>query len=199
MIPLDWEMTEPYNPKIESITFSDLPQFAMEELDRARRELAEVPDPTLFNFLIDDSHLNFEGQNSKALFAELSAAVPNGRNVVYIIKPVDEGSTAIGLIRTLFEESKKSKDGRSRDNRRLSPCLYVSSSSKMATRMKEHLGSGSRLTYALKLLEWLPMDDFPIQLTCALYPLGTPATVIRALEDALWDRLQPMFGRKGPR
>lgn len=185
--------------QVASISFSDLAQFAMEELDQARRELAEVPAPALFDFQIVGSHHDLGSEGFAALMRDLRAAVPKGSTVIYALRPLDGRDDTIELVHTLFETSKTQKGWRSRDNQRLSPWLYVGSSRNITKRIKEHLGFGSETTYALKLSAWLPLDDFPLELTCAVYPEGLSATVISALEDALWERLKPMFGRKGSR
>ncbi len=69
----------------------------------------------------------------------------------------------------------------------------------MSVRLREHIGFCSKSTYSLKLSEWYPAEPYPLQLMCAVYPVGTAQKVIGALEDALWDRMNPMFGRKGSR
>ena len=65
-------------------------------------------------------------------------------------------------------------------------------------RFKEHIGYGAKSTYALHLSHWA--QDFPyLELTChyAQYQEGTAQNLLQALEDALWEKKTPMFGRKG--
>lgn len=76
-------------------------------------------------------------------------------------------------------------------------CLYVGSSRSLATRFRDHLGFGAKGTYALQLVHWAPALALPLEFVCAKYAEDTPAEVIAALEDALWDTKRPMFGRKG--
>ena len=76
-------------------------------------------------------------------------------------------------------------------------CLYVGSSRSLATRFRDHLGFGPKGTYALQLVHWAPQLSLQLEFVCARYAEDTPAEVIAALEDTLWDARRPMFGRKG--
>ena len=76
-------------------------------------------------------------------------------------------------------------------------CFYVGSSQTVAKRFAEHLGYGSKKTYALQLLHWARPIGLRVKLTCAKYPNCTPYSVLQALEDTLWDNKAPMFGRQG--
>lgn len=179
--------------------FTGLREFAIAELDRAKADLESISEPELtMDFHVDGRHMVEDDIEVTTLLEAISSAIPRGSTTVYCISPHDAGDAA-EVIRDFFLETKRKRDGRSRDNKRLSTVLYVGSSRKMATRMREHLGFCSRSTYALKLSEWYPAAELPLRLTCAVYPPETSATVTAALEDALWERLCPMFGRKGAR
>lgn len=185
-------------PAAEISPFADLKDFAMRELERARSDLASAPDPSLSVFEIDIGHF-VQGEACNTLRREIAAAIPVGAVTIYYIRPRLVGGETLARIQTRFVESRRGKDGRSRVNGRQSDILYVGSSRKMSVRMREHLGFCSPSTYALKLSDWYPPEDLPLQLFCAIYPPGISATLIGAPEDALWERLQPMFGRKGAR
>lgn len=179
--------------------FTGLRDFAINELDRARSDLQSVGEPKVCRFRIDGSHLIKASTELAALLAEVEIAIPRGEIAIYYLQSIDTNEEAIALIRAFFAETKQKGDGRSRDNKRNSNVLYVGSSRKMTTRLREHVGFCSRSTYALKLSNWYPAVELPLQLICAAYSANTSATVIGALEDALWERLQPMYGRKGSR
>ncbi|MEA1071746.1 hypothetical protein [Sphingomonas sp. LY160] len=179
--------------------FTGLRDFAVNELDRARGDLQRVGEPEVFRFRIDGTHLVRGSAALASLLAKVELSVPRSAIAIYYLQPVDTNEDAIALIGVFFAETKQKGDGRSRDNKRNSDVLYAGSSRKMSTRVREHLGFCSRSTYALKLSEWYPAADLPLQLVCAVYPARTSAMVIGSLEDALWERLRPMYGRKGAR
>lgn len=76
-------------------------------------------------------------------------------------------------------------------------CFYVGSSQTVAKRFSEHLGYGAARTYALQLIHWAHPLQLSLQFVCAKYSDSTPYTIVQALEDALWESKQPMFGRQG--
>lgn len=180
--------------------FAGLCGFAIAELDAAKSDLARIGDPEVtIEFAIDGRHVVEGDREVNDLLNAITTAIPKGSVTLYCIAPSDAGEGADQVIRDFFTESKRKGDGRSRNNQRLSNVLYVGTSRKMATRTKEHLGFCSRSTYGLKLSEWYPAADLPLRLTCSVFLPGTSGTVVAALEDALWERLKPMFGRKGAR
>ena len=170
----------------------------MGELDRAREDLMTVGAPAVHRFVIDHRHYDRAGPEWSDLYARVRGAIPNGKIAIYLLRTQDPDEGVQPFIRDYFVETKVTGDGRSRNNDRLSATLYVGSSRKMAVRLREHLGFCSRKTYALKLSDWYPAEELPIELVCATYGDET-STVVASLEDALWEQLQPMFGRKGAR
>jgi hypothetical protein len=107
-------------------------------------------------------------------------------------------------IRTAFSTAKAKKDGRAypRLNSQSRPksqsrCLYVGSSEKVHQRLKEHLGYGAKGTYALHLAHWASQFLVQLEFKCAKYRAGLDPEIYQALEDALWNGMSPMFGRKG--
>jgi hypothetical protein len=85
----------------------------------------------------------------------------------------------------------------SRDNYTRSNCLYVGSTtrSSLLNRLRQHFGFGHRDTYALQLSHWRG-PPFDVRLTVANYRTAQPR-VIQELEDFLWSRMRPMFGKTG--
>ncbi len=75
--------------------------------------------------------------------------------------------------------------------------FYVGSSQSVAKRLGEHLGYGASRTYALQFLHWAQPLGLNLRFVCAKYPESTPYEIVQALEDALWEQKQPMFGRQG--
>lgn len=179
--------------------FEGLRDFAITELDRARDALKSVGEPAVFIFRIVEAHYAKNSAALRKLLADVEAAIPKGAISIYYLKPADNCGQEIALVRSSFTQTKRKGDGRSRDNMRDSQFIYVGSSRKMHIRIREHLGFCSQSTFALKLSDWYPAADLPLEVVCAAYPAGTSAGIIGALEDSLWERLRPMYGRKGAR
>jgi hypothetical protein len=73
--------------------------------------------------------------------------------------------------------------------------VYVGSSKKLRTRMAEHFGKVHDKTYAIRFNEWLPNDE---EITCFYFEVEAQSQeVLQALENGMWDNLQPIIGKKG--
>jgi hypothetical protein len=56
---------------------------------------------------------------------------------------------------------------------------------------------GSKSTYGLHLAHWAGSLPIELKFMCAKYQAGLDPQLYQALEDALWDEMSPMFGRRG--
>jgi hypothetical protein len=133
------------------------------------------------------------------LIESVAGCSKKGLPYVYTLSISEDNQ--LDAIRESFSKAKaQEKNGRAyaRLNKKPSYCFYVGSSFDFSKRYKEHIGYGAKATYALHLAHWA--QDFPsLQLTLAYaeYQQGTEQDLLQALEDALWEKLQPMFGRQG--
>lgn len=76
-------------------------------------------------------------------------------------------------------------------------CLYVGSCrDNLHTRMKHHLGELSG-TFGLHLAEW--WGENPIQLFYLVFADNVEPEYLSLIEDVLWEKYKPLFGKKGPR
>lgn len=96
-----------------------------------------------------------------------------------------------------YRNAKDSMDKRSRLNDHpISPYLYVGSSKSLRKRFKEHCGICNKATYALKLKNWI--KDQPIHVEFHYCEIPTDdQEILQNLEDGLWLRLKPVFGKYG--
>lgn len=99
---------------------------------------------------------------------------------------------------------KEAKETRKNDRAycRLNPAsalLYVGSSSDLVSRIKQHLGFGSKGTYAMQLCHWLPDIEGSLRIQAWRFSKEIDGTVVQAIEDGLWASTRPMFGRQGAR
>lgn len=81
----------------------------------------------------------------------------------------------------------------------VSPSLYVGSSGNLDSRIKQHLGFGSKGTYAIQLCHWLPAREGVLLIRAWRFSNQTDSAVVQAIEDGLWASSKPMFGRQGAR
>lgn len=108
---------------------------------------------------------------------------------------------AASLIVDAFDTEKRSASfALPRKNRvPVSRTIYVGSSRSIASRLCQHLVHGPKGTYALHLAQWCPAGPHQLKVEVQV-PIGEmPAELVQTAEDALWDRYQPMFGRRGAR
>lgn len=104
-------------------------------------------------------------------------------------------------VQIAFANKSASAYGRAfaRHNAARSHVLYVGRSSDLRKRTVEHLGFGSPKTYALNLAHWAGVLDLPILFEFAIYDPCVASETLGHMEDTLWDKSQPMFGRRGSR
>jgi hypothetical protein len=77
--------------------------------------------------------------------------------------------------------------------------VYVGSSRSICNRLFQHLVHGPQRTYALHLAEWCPPGPHQLRVEVQAPIDQMPQELVQIAEDALWDRYQPMFGRRGAR
>jgi len=80
-----------------------------------------------------------------------------------------------------------------------SRCLYVGTSRKTATRIRQHLGAGNARTYALHLSWWATRLPGSVLLDIHEYGDDTPDEMLVVLEEQLARELNPVLGRRGSR
>ena len=119
-------------------------------------------------------------------------------HVVYVIKEIDGNSEETYKAFSAYKSMQKEKPMAERRAcaalNEPSEVLYVgSSTTKIKARIKEHMGDGSKGTYALQLRHW-----FRGKLTITIRDYDRlDARVIQLLEDDLSHLLKPAFGKRG--
>lgn len=126
-----------------------------------------------------------------------------GSRYLYIIQATSE--TDINKCHQTYENAKKEnknkKGGRAYarlNKNKDSNVFYVGSSSSLSSRIEQHLGlSKSKGTYALQAQHWLKGISGELIITIWRFPASIGQDVIQAVEDGLWEKCKPMFGRRG--
>ena len=140
---------------------------------------------------------------------EIAEKFPTGtdeeeNDYIYIFKVTGE-STNISALKKQFvakkaEQASKDFDGK-KDMCRINAhnsiqYLYVGRSQKLRSRIRQHLGDNYKGTYALHMLRWCTNIEEKIEITCFKIE-GHDNLLVQSVEDALWNKLKPCFGRKG--
>lgn len=155
---------------------------------------AEEPKTQEFHFS------NISKENQKQYLDDLlDWEIRNNRDssYIYVITAMDK--VDLSVCNDAFTTAKNEKrEGRAyaRDNKVVSRTLYVGRSQSIKKRIAEHLGYGSKSTYALQMKYWA--TEIEGEFCIKIYRFEEPeSNVIQAIEDGLWGKLKPMFGRQG--
>lgn len=129
-------------------------------------------------------------------------------NLIYTIS-LDDPHSVGGIQSALIKYKKKKIHALSKVNSATrewleeGSVLYVGSSkgSNFSTRIKNHLGAGSKGVYSLHLLHWIPAA-LNSGLTIQTYTVDGPKHIynninlLELIEQGFWDDLKPMFGKR---
>lgn len=77
--------------------------------------------------------------------------------------------------------------------------LYVGSSRNIRQRVKQHLWKGPDRTYAMHMKHWVPDAPGCVTLRVQSVQMTTEREALQIVEDTLWRKLTPMFGKAGAR
>ena len=76
--------------------------------------------------------------------------------------------------------------------------LYVGRTCTPRSRLSQHLGTGHSGTYALHLGRWA--TNTPGKIAVSYFELNRSSNLlVQAVEDGVWQKLRPAFGRQGAR
>ncbi|MFT4954590.1 MAG: hypothetical protein ACI8U3_000961 [Brevundimonas sp.] len=178
--------------------YTDLTLHALERLSRGREAVRDLA-PALSTFRIRPEDWASEGA-AQPLLADVGRSAGSGRSLYLLqVSDADIPSTSLSELRDCFSEAKNRWAGLLKFPRlnKVEPSrvLYVGSSLTLRSRIKEHLGYGADQTFALRLNRWAPA--FELDLLVASYDPSSPDEAVLFLEDTLWRRVTPMFGRPG--
>lgn len=165
-----------------------------------RIEKIDISEIEIYN-KISINFTEIDSKKSDEIRIELSAWEKQniGSRYIYIIQATE--TTDVVLCRHQYENAKSTKE-KARAYARLndskdSKVFYVGSSSSLGDRIKQHLGFGPKGTFALHVTHW--SSDIPGGLTISIFrfPPNIDQNVIQAIEDGLWEKHRPIFGRRG--
>ncbi|MEX5545501.1 hypothetical protein Q1J68_07790 [Pseudomonas pergaminensis] len=169
-------------------------------LDAARKLL--VPFPTCIRFLT--------GTLNASTIEELIAKAPKlargegkqkKRGFLYIYQLQDECEIESLVVTSALLEAKKNDANVGKlpavNSKHSGRVLYVGRSWNIQSRTREHLKADcSQQTYALRFAAWAEEFDLNVELLIWEFS-GISDLTLQVVEDGLWDRLQPLFGRRG--
>ena len=158
-------------------------------LKEAQEKLEQFSVPTSLSRI----SFNTTELTTQTAIEQLAGPIPKHGRFIYYFYSEDAQSIVDSFQNDPDPNYKRS---RFNTNHEISPHLYVGSSKSLQKRFKEHCGICNKATYALKFQNWI--KDHPIQLEfhyCEI--LTDDQEILQNLEDGLWLRLKPVFGKYG--
>lgn len=184
-------------PLVNGQAFAELPQRVQASLGRISEAVDGVAPAAVAAWPIAVSELPAASEDC-SLLAAVRDWVRGSKRCLYYLDCSAPGAD-LAAIEEAFADAKAQGERAFPRLNLPSECLYVGSSQSMAKRLSEHLGYGAPGTYALQLRHWAQPLSLRLEFCCARYAEVVPHSVVQALEEALWERKAPMFGRRGPR
>lgn len=176
---------------------------AKANLANLRKELDEVTITNWLNLELDSS----DYRTDEAIMKVCKGIEKHSTPVIYRISVLtkDVQKRLVSNYLSFHETNKKKQRGvdrynTSKFNGGASLTLYVGSSSKFKSRLERHLGKGSIRTFALKINKWdnalsykLNIQVFKVE---SLSESPISQTIIELIEQEVWEKHQPVFGKK---
>jgi hypothetical protein len=175
----------------------ELKSLAIADLDQRRQRLSAVE---LGNEICAEFPLRTIFQAQSPAFINAKLRISSRFVSIYVISA--NKPETMGMLTDIFPQGKSNRDyclPRINAHHCGTGTLYVGSSEKTHLRLKEHLWRGARQTYALHLNRWC--EALPGSLIVRVQPILQSADrqTRQDLEDALWRKLKPIYGRNGSR
>lgn len=147
---------------------------------------------------------NLEKSGFNKLFIDQIGDDLKNKNVIYTIEVENSDPEKNKEIADVFENKKKYEKvyKLSKFNKVISNYLYVGSSLSIKKRIREHLGFGSKSTYALHLNKWLPnIENTQLVISFLVVKENIPNdnlkfNLLELVEQEIWDMKKPMFGKR---
>jgi hypothetical protein len=178
--------------------FTDLPKTTQTTLRRLVDAVADVIPVSTSSWSISTAALD-PAAKTHAVVDEVAKWEGNNRAFLYHFRVTNENEIDLPEVERVYAAEKAVSERAFARFIRQSPCLYVGGSQNISQRLKEHLGFGAKGTYAMQLAHWARDLRLELEFTCAKYSDELEVEILQALEDTLWDKLQPMLGRRGKR
>jgi len=189
--------------------FKSLPGDTRNRLLEASKRLLELADSVTHTAPPGRGSLRVRTRllDPEALLDEMSRQTCRGHPYLYYFQAVNHVDLA-EVERTFLDTKKRERKRKEKNTRpysgfnrqeRPSEVLYVGRSYNIRQRLNQHLGYGSKGTYSLQLAHWASDLDLELDFVYAKYPKDIAPDILQAIEDTLWDKLRPMFGRRGQR
>ena len=167
-------------------------------LKKTIQELASLKSSETKTVFIETEKLQ-----DQSYIPQIASTLPNkcnpGENLIYIFRIIGSTKANQNKIYHNFTKLHKKRDGRAlckNNEKKDSDILYIGSSKNLRARFKQHLGDGPVGTYAMHMKHWINGINLKIEFTYHRFS-GFSNNALQALEDGLWDRLKPMFGKRG--
>jgi len=183
----------------DNLIFQILPQLTKDHITSLVAQVTGIQPIETGYVRISTNKLD-PNREPREILNKLATTFQNNQPYVYYVKVLNNANlTNIQIAFSTAKDRDKNLRYYPRRVNQQSEFLYVGSSKKITQRIKEHLGYGSAKTYSLQLAHWVNNLYLELDFVYAKYDQHVPSEVMQAIEDTMWDRLAPMFGRKGKR
>lgn len=176
-----------------------LKNIAIDNLERRIKDIEECRflsfEPIHFTF--DEITAGIKTKNLKDLLNKIMGQKVNHPTIYRI--SVSDSAVAGELYDEFLNIRQQNKDIKfSKINKNsFSKTIYVGSSISIVSRIKQHLYDAAKGTHALKMSRWNLTGSNKVKLELTSDIRSKKHFGFQDLEDALWQKSQPMFGKKG--
>ncbi len=185
------------------ITKKFIVQCSKQVKELAKRVLL-VSKPTYFNTELRSSDFMDSYPDAKLSSLIEWSNQTSGCKFIYAVSK-SGGIDEEDLFKLYKEAKKREKDSngkrafaRANKENRKSRILYVGSSNSLETRIRQHLGHKDDTLFSMQLKHWLKEDSIDLlKFEVWKFEKITPQDALQVIEDSLWEKLQPMLGKKG--
>lgn len=181
---------------IQQETLIQAIEEAKRELLRKKDELDKFSFPEATKFQFETSSINVD---------DLVREIPIGsseEDYIYIFKVVGQNRTNRSFYKNLKDKKSSQTEEKKKDLPRINEenigtqYLYVGRSQKLRSRLRQHLGRNYEGTYALHMERWVSTLNETIEVQYFKLE-DCDNLLVQSVEDSLWSKLRPAFGRKG--
>ena len=169
------------------------------------KNLSNIENPPVNDFKFNISDIR---ENHTTLLAKIKQELePIDHYFIYIFswnydqEPPDKLTNLLKVekIKSKNQKLSKNKISYSRiNNIEKTCCLYVGGSrTGIIPRIKQHFGFANKQIYAMQLSKWCQNTNLEIKLSILSFPKNTNIDVFQIIEDGLWEKNRPLFGKKG--
>ena len=174
--------------------------FARESLRKRAEALESVQFTNVIqrDFSFGQVKAGIDVKQTQGWITSLLSADTNSATIYRLSVNTQEGADRLNLA---FQDYVRPDGVKMTRNNRVagSRIVYVGSSRNIRQRLVQHLKNCPDSTYALKMNRWCPNTEDRLNVEIIVVRGKENQALVQDVEDSLWIRSRPMFGKLGPR